>query len=127
MALQLGDRTPEDFAADYNLPSGSGKGSTIGIVTLAALDQESAQDFWSDVLDINTKANRIDVVNVDGGPGAVSDTAGSGETTLDVEQSGALAPQAKIIVYQSPNTDPGFLDDFFLAASDNKADSVSAS
>jgi subtilase family serine protease len=125
--LQLGDRTPEDFASDYSLPSGSGNGSTVGIVTLAALDQESAEDFWSDVLDIQTKANRLKVVNIDGGPGDVSDSAGSGETTLDVEQSGALAPQANIIVYQSPNTDPGFLDDFFQAASDNRADSVSTS
>lgn len=125
--LQLGDRTPEDFARDYNLPSGTGQGSTIGIVTLAALDQESAEDFWSDVLNIQTKANRIDVENIDGGPGDVSDSSGSGETTLDVEQSGALAPQANIIVYQSPNTDPGFLDDFFQAASDNQADSVSTS
>lgn len=31
----------------YNLQSGSGKGTTIGIVTLAALDQESAaRDLW---------------------------------------------------------------------------------
>jgi kumamolisin len=126
-ALQLGDRTPADFAQDYNLPSGSGRGSTIGIVTLAALDEVSAQDFWSSVLGINTKPNRINIVNVDGGPGPVSDTAGSGESTLDVEQSGTLAPQAGINVYQAPNTDPGFLDAFFQAASDNQADSVSAS
>jgi len=125
--VQLGERTPEDFAHDYSLPSGSGQGSTIGIVTLAALDRESAKDFWSDVLNIQTKPNRINVVNVDGGPGGVSDSSGSGETTLDVEQSGALAPRANIIVYQAPNTDPGFLDSFFQAASDNDADSVSTS
>lgn len=125
--LQLGDRTPANFMQDYNVPSGSGAGSTIGIVTLAALDTESAQDFWSDTLGISTKANRLDVVNVDGGPGAVSERAGSGETTLDVEQSGAIAPQANLIVYQAPNTDPGFLDAFFQAASDNRADGVSAS
>jgi subtilase family serine protease len=125
--LQLGDRTPEDFASSYHLPSGSGAGSTIGIVTLAALDQPSAESFWSSILGISTKSNRITVDNIDGGPGAVSDAAGSGETTLDVEQSGALAPQANIVVYQAPNTDPGFLDAFFQAASDNKADSVSAS
>ncbi len=126
-AEQDGDRTPADFASSYNLPHGSGSGSTIGVVTLAALDQPSAEYFWSNVLGISTKANRITVDNIDGGPGAVSDAAGSGETTLDVEQSGALAPQANIIVYQAPNTDPGFLDAFFQAASDNKADSVSAS
>jgi len=57
----------------------------------------------------------------------VSDAAGSGETTLDVEQSGALAPQAQIIVYQAPDTDPGFLDSFFRAATDNTADTVSTS
>jgi len=125
--VQLGDRTPEDFMQDYNVPSGSGHGSTIGIVTLAALDTESAVDFWSDVLGIDTKPNRLDVVNVDGGPGDVSDSAGSSETTLDVEQSGAIAPQANVTVYQAPNTDPGFLDAFFQAASDNQADSVSAS
>jgi subtilase family serine protease len=125
--LQLGDRTPADFAHDYNVPSGTGQGSTIGIVTLAAVDSESAQHFWSTTLGLNTKANRLDLVNVDGGPGPVSTQAGSSESTLDVEQSGALAPQANIVVYQSPNTDPGFLDDFFQAASDNTADGVSAS
>ena len=125
--VQLGNRTPENFAHDYKLPNGTGSGSTIGIVTLAALDEQSSVDFWSKVLKINTKPNRITIDNVDGGPGGVSDSAGSSETTLDVEQSGALAPQANITVYQAPNTDPGFLDAFFQAASDNKADSVSAS
>lgn len=125
--LRLGDRVPADFARDYNLPSGTGRGSTIGIVTLAATDTRSAQDFWSTALGIDTKANRLHIVNVDGGPGDVSQRAGSNESTLDVEQSGAIAPQADIIVYQSPNTDPGFLDDFFQAASDNEADGVSAS
>ena len=67
------------------------------------------------------------VVNVDGGPGAPSDASGSGETDLDVEQSGALAPGANVIVYQAPNSDPGFADAFFTAASENTADSVSTS
>jgi kumamolisin len=67
------------------------------------------------------------VVNVDGGPGAPSDASGSGETDLDAEQSGALAPDANVIVYQAPNTDPGFADAFFDAASQNLAGSVSAS
>ena len=44
-----------------------------------------------------------------------------------MEQSGALAPRANIVVYQAPNTDAGFVDAFFQAASDNTADSVSAS
>jgi subtilase family serine protease len=60
---------------------------------------------------------------MDGGTG----TNGSGETTLDVQQSGGLAPQAKIIVYEAPNTDSGFIDLFYKAASDNKVDSLSVS
>ena len=63
--------------------------------------------------------------NLDGGPGAPSDAAGSGETDLDVEQSGGIAPDANVIVYQAPNTDNGFADGFFQAASQNIAGSVS--
>jgi subtilase family serine protease len=55
------------------------------------------------------------------------DALGSGETTLDAEQSGAIAPQANIIVYQAPNTDYGVVDGYFTAASQNIADTVSAS
>lgn len=65
--------------------------------------------------------------NIDGGPGASSDASGSGETDLDIEQSGALAPGANVILYQAPNTDPGYADSFFAAASQNIASSVSAS
>jgi kumamolisin len=56
-----------------------------------------------------------------------SDASGSDETTLDVEQSGGLAPGAKIIVYQAPNTDQGFLDAFARAIHDNNADAISTS
>ncbi|HZQ82318.1 MAG TPA: S53 family serine peptidase [Gaiellaceae bacterium] len=126
-AVPAGLLTPADYARMYNLPSGSGDGSTIGIVTLASLDVPSTEAFWSSILGISTKSNRLTVVNVDGGPGAPSQDSGSDETAIDVEQSGALAPRANIIVYQAPNSDPGFLDGFYLAASDDKADAVSSS
>ena len=64
---------------------------------------------------------------IDGGPGAPSNDSGTGETDLDLEQSGALAPGANVIDYQAPNTDPGFADAFFTAASQNTADTVSTS
>ena len=131
-AVQTGSLTPEDFASQYNLnplykKGATGAGSTIGIVTLASVDPATPEFFWSNVLGISTKANRITLDNVDGGSGPVTDASGSGETTLDVEQSGALAPDANIVVYQAPNTDFGFVDGFFAAASQNVADSVSAS
>jgi kumamolisin len=129
---RAGEQTPSDFAGRYDLTpllkkGAKGQGETIGIVTLASLRPADATHFWSKVLKIKTKANRIKLDNIDGGAGPVSDLAGSGETSLDVEQSGALAPDANIIVYQAPNTDAGFIDAFATAASQNKADVVSSS
>lgn len=130
--VRTGSQKPANFASRYHLNTlqkagARGQGETIGIVTLASLRPSDATHFWSKILKINTKADRITLDNVDGGAGPVSNNSGSGETTLDVEQSGALAPRASIIVYQAPNTDPGFFDAFAVAASQNKADTVSSS
>jgi kumamolisin len=125
---------PQDFASNYGMTQlnkhANGSGETLAIVTLAALDagdpsQWAPQDFWQ-FAGID-QTGTLTVENVDGGPGAPSAGAGSGETDIDVEQSGGVAPGANIIVYQAPNTDSGYADAFFLAASDNIASSVSAS
>ena len=63
-------------------------GRRIGIVTLAALDPGAPQYFWQNVANVPTTGRTVTVDNVDGGPGAPSDASGSGETDLDVEQSG---------------------------------------
>ena len=122
---------PRDFAATYGLDplyhQTNGSGDTIAIVTLAALDPGAPQYFWQNVADVPNTGRTVNVDNVDGGPGAPSDASGSGETDLDVEQSGGLAPGANVIVYQAPNTDPGFIDAFFSAASQNVADTLSTS
>ena len=122
---------PRDFAATYGLDplyrQTNGSGDTIAIVTLAALDPGAPQYFWQNVADVPNTGRTVTVDNVDGGPGAPSDASGSGETDLDVEQSGGLAPGANVIVYQAPNTDPGFIDAFFSAASQNVADTLSTS
>jgi kumamolisin len=122
---------PRDFAATYGLDplyrQANGSGDTIAIVTLAALDPGAPQYFWQNVADVPNTGRTVTVDNVDGGSGAPSDASGSGETDLDVEQSGGLAPGANVIVYQAPNTDPGFIDAFFSAASQNVADTLSTS
>lgn len=124
---------PSDFAQRYNLTpvqaKGTGAGRTIGIVTLARIKPEVAADFWS-IIGLSgsqASASRITPINVDGGGPPASEALGSDETNLDVEQSGALAPDANVDVYQAPNTDAGFADAFYQAASDNTADTVSAS
>jgi kumamolisin len=128
---QPGDYLPSNFAAQYGLDplyrSADGSGETIGIVTLAALDPGAPQYFWKHVADVPSTGRTVTVDNVDGGPGAPSDASGSGETDLDVQQSGGVAPGANVIVYQAPNTDPGFIDAFFTAASRNTVDTLSTS
>ena len=130
--LPDGCNLPQNFASNYGLNSvyasgAAGQGETIGIVTLAALDPGAPQYFWTNIAKLPSTSRTVTVQNIDGGPGAPSDDAGSGETDLDVEQSGALAPDANVVVYQAPNTDSGFADAFFDAASANVADTVSSS
>lgn len=119
--------SPSDLISHYNVQPlydkhATGAGQTIGIVTLADFNVEDAFAFWQDQ-NIAVKPNRITKVNVDGG----SNWNGYDETTLDVEQSGALAPQADIRVYVGPNSDTGFVDAFSNAISDNIAQQISVS
>src|SRR6185437_8610184 len=63
----------------------------------------------------------VEAVGVDGAqnvPGQDPNGA-DGEVLLDIEVAGALAPQAKILVYFAPNTDAGFLDAVSTAAHAN--------
>jgi kumamolisin len=128
---ESGALTVKDFAILYDVnplyaKGVTGKGRTVGIVTLANFTPSDVFAYWSS-LNLKVNKNRLTVINIDGGPGAPSDASGSDETTLDVEQSGGIAPGANIIVYQSPNTDQGFLDAFARAVHENKADSFSTS
>jgi kumamolisin len=128
---ESGALTVKDFGTLYDVnplyaKGVTGKGRTVGIVTLANFTPSDVFAYWSS-LNLKVNKNRLTVINIDGGPGAPSDASGSDETTLDVEQSGGIAPGANIIVYQSPNTDQGFLDAFARAVHDNKADSFSTS
>jgi len=131
-----GSCTAANFAANYQLDplygdGADGQGETVGIITLAGYDPGAAGYYWTKVEGLpGTEASqnsRVSVDNIDGGPGAPSDAAGTGETDLDVEQAGGVAAGAHVIVYQAPNTDPGFIDAYFAAASSNVASSVSTS
>jgi kumamolisin len=103
----------------------NGRRQTIGIATLANFLPSDAYYYWN-LVGLQVDQNRIRQVHVDGG-GELSAGAGSGETSLDVEQSGGLAPGANIIVYDAPNTNASFIDLFYKAASDNLVDSLSTS
>lgn len=123
-----GNYTVGDVADLYNINplyarGITGKGSTIAIVTLSDFDPADAETYWSGI-GLATKPHRITQIHVDGG-GAID--GGSGETALDVEQSGGLAPYADVLVYDAPNAGNGFTDALMQAVSDNRADSISTS
>ena len=128
--LTNGCHLPQDFTRMYNLDPlyarADGSGQTVGIVTLAAVDPGAPEYFWANISHTD-RTGQLIIDNIDGGPGAPSAVSGSDETDLDIEQSGAIAPGANVIDYQAPNTDPGFVDAFFTAASQNIASGVSAS
>jgi subtilase family serine protease len=124
--------SPANFVSRYHLGAlesqgAKGQGETIGIVTLAAMHAGTALTFWNKFLHLNEPASRLKLVRIDGGGPAPSGAIGTNETDLDVEQSGAIAPAAHVRVYEAPNTDPGFADAWYRAASDNIADTVSSS
>jgi subtilase family serine protease len=128
-----GEYTVLDLAAKYNITplysaGVTGAGKTIGIATLAGYRQSDAYAYWK-ALGLNVASNRITDVPVDGGPlpddGPGSD--GAGETTLDIQQSGGVAPGANIRVYLAPNEGNGFLDMFATAVDENVVDTLSVS
>jgi subtilase family serine protease len=103
-----------------------GTGRIIGIVTLASFLQSDAYAYWAK-FGLHVAQDRITEILVDGGSGPPSDQSGSLETAMDVEQSGGLAPAAKISVYEAPNTDQGWVDAFARAVDDNLVDTISVS
>jgi subtilase family serine protease len=127
----FGVLTVTDFAEQYDVnplykAGYTGAGHTLGIMTLASFTQSDAYTYWANT-GLNVSPTRITEVPVDGGSGPPSDDAGSSETTLDVEQSGGVAPGSNIVVYEAPNTLQGFVDVFAAAIDANIADSLSIS
>ena len=128
-----GNYLPADFEKFYNVSplyqqGLSGSGKTIGIVTLNTFKPADAYTFW-EAIGLKVSQSRITTVDVDGGTTAASNNAdGEGETDLDTEYSGAIAPGADLRVYVAPNdTNNGFLDAFEFAASENIVDTLSTS
>src|SRR5215471_11638020 len=125
-----GDYTVGDLAARYDVnplyaAHLDGRGRTLGIVTLADFLPSDAYTYWS-LIGLDVLPDRITQIRVDGGA-PLSSADGSGETSLDVEQAGGLAPQAAIRVYDAPNSAAGFMDVFYRAISENLVDSLSVS
>src|ERR1700728_1952270 len=101
LSAKFGNLTVLDFDSVYDVNpliarGVNGTGRTIGIVTLASFTTSDVFFYWNS-LGLKVNPNRVSIVNVDGGSGPISDAAGSDETTLDVAQSGGIAPRAQAV------------------------------
>ena len=124
-----GNYTVGDFANHYDVnplynAGIDGTGSTIGIATMANFYPADAYTYWSSI-GLTVSQSRITQIHVDEGGHAVGGRPARARPSLDVEQSGGVAPNANIIVYDAPNNGRRLPRPLLHAASDNLVDSLS--
>jgi kumamolisin len=98
--------TAVQVASAYRFPAGTGKGQTIALIELDGGFTPDDLDSYFHGLDLPTPI--VQAVAVDGGanrPGSDADT----EVLLDIQVAGAIAPDARQLVFFAPNTDAGFV------------------
>jgi hypothetical protein len=93
---------PADFATIYNLPAGAdGSGQSIAVVGQSNINIQDVRDFRT-MFGLTANDPQIIVNGPD--PGILSSTGDEGESDLDVEWAGAVAPAAQILFVVSQST-----------------------
>lgn len=104
-ASSQGVYTSDQIASAYQFSSlfqGGDKGQRV-TVAVYELEPDASSDIATYQRCYGTHTS-IKYVTVDGGAGS---GAGSGEAALDIEQLIGLAPRARLLVYQGPNSNSG--------------------
>jgi trimeric autotransporter adhesin len=124
---------PGDFATIYNtkplLAAGiDGKGVTIGIVGVAPIDTSNVRRFREIFLPAYSDTNLPNVI-VDGPVPTIYSSDDQTEAYLDVEEAGAVAPNATVNLYIAANSyvSNGLSLAIARALEDNQASVLSAS
>jgi subtilase family serine protease len=115
-----------DLKQAYNWPSYktyTGKGVTIGVLMTGDYNPADMDKYFSHE---QLATPKFSTVQVNGG--APYDVNESFETHLDLQQTGGMAPNAKIILYNIPDlSDDNILAGLTKIVNDNKTDVVSMS
>ncbi len=115
-----------DLKQAYSFPSYkklTGKGVTIGILMEGNFNKPDMTAYFEHEL---LPAPKISTVNIAGG--APFSPGNSFETHLDIQQSGGMAPNASIILYNLPDlSDSNILSGLTTIIEDNQADVVNMS
>ena len=116
----------DDLKQAYSYPSYktyTGAGTTIGILMSNDFKQSDMDLYFNHEKLTSPSFSRV---NIDGG--APFDANDSLETQLDMQQSGGMAPGAKVILYNLPNlSDDSIMDGLSKILTDNQADVVNMS
>ncbi len=116
----------DDLKQAYQFPSYkvyTGKGTTIGILMSGDYNPSDMNLYFSHE---KLATPKFQTVQIDGG--SPYDPTNSFETHLDLQQSGGMAPNAKVILYNLPDlSDDSIIDGLSRIVNDNKADVVSMS
>ncbi|HTW24793.1 MAG TPA: S53 family peptidase [Candidatus Baltobacteraceae bacterium] len=118
-ALPPGAFPPPAVASLYDYPSNAtGQGECIAIIELGGGYRAADITHYFKSLGIATP--KVSAISVDNGQNSpTGDGSGpDGEVMLDIEVAGSIAPQAKLAVYFTPNTDQGFYDAISAALHD---------
>ena len=119
--------TPSQTNSLYGAPAAGrrtrGAGVTAALFELSDYNRSDPL-IWARYFYGRSYRPKLTGVTVDGGP---TDYSGDGEVASDIEQEMAVAPDARLYVYNAPNTTLGMLDEYTLIAKQDVADTVSTS
>jgi Pro-kumamolisin, activation domain/Putative Ig domain len=123
--MDYGAYTADQFASSYGFASLYGAGDEGAGVTVGLFEQEPnlTQDIAAYQSCYSTDAS-VGYVKVDGGAGT---GAGIGEAALDIEDVIGLAPAARVIAYQAPDTGVGAYDEWTAMVAGNAVNVISTS
>ncbi|MBV9465501.1 MAG: S8/S53 family peptidase [Solirubrobacterales bacterium] len=124
--VPLGGLTPNEAAVAYDVAplhdAGlTGQGETIDLISFSTYDAADPSAFASH---FGLSGPVARVVSVDGG---ATDSSGQAETDLDLEVIQAIAPSARVVVYEVPSTSSGYTDVINRIVADHNAGVVSSS
>lgn len=109
LTRKLTPLTAAEVASRYDFPEADGSGQTIAVLQMRG--SFDGGDFDRSMRAQGVRRQRPIVQSVDGA--AVTHekaTMKDLEATLDVQIAGSLAPGARIVAYEAPNDERGFLD-----------------
>ena len=132
IAKAFGGLTDDQIAHAYGVDGlyaagDLGGGQTVAIYELEPFAMSDVKTFDTCYFGAAKAAQmlgRVHTINVDGGGGS---GPGSGESILDIEDVAAIAPNAKIEVYEAPNTTAGAMDETDRIVTDDTAQVVTNS